>query len=211
MRLLATINALGLIVLATLTTSTGCMHSQTSQADASTKTAALTDQPFRLLDLAGQPFELWQHSPDKVTVVIFTRSDCPISNRIAPEICRLHNAYHPLGVDFYLIYVDPQEQPAAIRRHLAEFGYPCLGLRDPRHALVAYCQATTTPEAVVFDKNREMVYRGRISDLYAELGNARSEPTSYDLADAIESTLLGRPVANPRTRAIGCAIADLKH
>jgi len=211
MGLLAKINALGLIVLATLTTSTGCIHSQTRAADRSTKIAASADQPFRLLDLDDQPFELWQHSPDNVTVVIFTRSDCPISNRIAPEICRLHNAYHPRGVDFYLIYVDPQEQPAAIRRHLADFGYPCLGLRDPQHALVAYCQATATPEAVVFDKNREIVYRGRVSDLYADLGNARSEPTSCDLADAVESTILGRPVANPRTRAIGCAIADLKH
>jgi len=55
-----------------------------------------------------------------------------------------------------------------------------------------------------------MIYRGRVDDLYVDFGQARAEPTTHDLADAIESTLLGKSVANPRTQAIGCLIADLK-
>ncbi len=111
---------------------------------------------------------------------------------------------------FYLIYVDPKEQSETIRQHLQEYAYPCPGLRDPEHTLVAYCQATATPEAVVFNENRKIVYQGRINDQYVELGNARTEPTTNDLANAIESTVLGQPVATPRTRAVGCSIADLK-
>jgi hypothetical protein len=113
-------------------------------------------------------------------------------------------------VEFYLIYVDPREGATEIRRHLAEFAYPCSGLRDPEHSLVAYCQATVTPEGVVFNRDRSVSYRGRIDDLYADLGQSRSEPTTHELADAIESTILGRPVAVPRTRAVGCRIADAK-
>src|SRR5262249_52982333 len=146
----------------------------------------------------------------QITVVVFTRTDCPISNRAAPEVRRLCEKYGPSGVSFYLIYVDPREQSDAIREHLRQYEYPCPGLRDPKHALVAHCKATVTPEAVVFGKDGDIKYQGRINNQYVELGSARAEATSNDLADAIESTILGQPVATPRTRAIGCSIADLK-
>ena len=67
-----------------------------------------------------------------------------------------------------------------------------------------------TPEAVVFDADRKIAYRGRIDDLNADLGNARSAATKHDLADAIEATLAGQPVAEPVTKAVGCYIEDLK-
>lgn len=166
-------------------------------------------QPIQLLDLEGQVFDPWQ-KPGGLTVVLFTRSDCPISNRCAPEVRRLHEKYHSRGVSFYLIYVDPQEQPDTLRKHIKEYDYPCQGLRDPKHTLVAHCGATTTPEAVLFGSDRGIVYQGRVDDRYSGFGEARAQPTTYDLADAIEATLQGQPVANPRTKAIGCLIADLK-
>ncbi len=166
---------------------------------------------LRLLDLDDKPVELWKNGHDAITVVIFTRTDCPIANRYAPEIRRLYDTFHQRGVEFVLIYVDPREQSEAIRRHLQEYGYPCPGLRDPQHTLVAHCKAITTPEAVVFNKDRSIAYAGRVDDLYLEVSKPRAEATTHDLADAIESTLLGQPVANPRTKAIGCLIADLKN
>jgi cytochrome oxidase Cu insertion factor (SCO1/SenC/PrrC family) len=165
--------------------------------------------PIQLLDLDGRLFDLWKN-PGALTVVLFTRSDCPISNRCAPEIRRLHEKYQSRGVAFYLIYVDPQEQADTLRKHIKEYAYPCQGLRDPKHTLVEHCGATTTPEAVVFGSDRAIVYRGRIDDRYSDFGEARAQPTTYDLAEAIEATLQGQPVTNPRTKAIGCLIADLK-
>src|SRR5438309_372774 len=98
---------------------------------------------IHLLDLDGRPVDLWR--PDRVTVVVFTRTDCPISNRAAPEIRRLHEAYHDKGVEFFLVYVDASESPEAIRKHLQEYGYPCPALRDTEHVLVQRCNATTPP------------------------------------------------------------------
>jgi hypothetical protein len=191
----------------------GCTNDPPAPATAKENFASTLEsrhEPIHLVDLGGDKFDLWHQDPTPITVVLFTRTDCPISNRIAPEICRLHEIYHPRGVEFYLIYVDPSEQPQAIRRHLAEYGYPCQALRDPQHTLVAHCHATATPEAVVFNRNRVIIYQGRVSDLYADLGSARPQATAHDLADAIEATVQGQPVATPRTRAVGCAIADLK-
>jgi hypothetical protein len=167
-------------------------------------------EEIRLLDLNDRRFDFWNAGEKSVRVFVFTRSDCPVSNRYAPEVRKLYESFHPRGVDFYLIYVDSTEKPETIRTHLKEFDYPCPALRDPEHTLVAYTQATVTPEAVFFAGDGRMTYRGRISDLYADLGNARSAATSNDLHDAIEATLNGRSVAEPVTEAVGCYISDLK-
>jgi hypothetical protein len=189
----------------------GCAKDNCGRTIATTNSGGESNLPaIRLLDLDGRPFDLWKPDQAGVTVVVFTRTDCPISNQYAPEIRRLYETNHPRGVDFYLVYVDPREQPDDIRRHLREYGYPCQGLRDPGHTLVAHCGATATPEAVVFGKDRSIAYLGRLDDLYADVGRPRAEPTTHELADAIESTVLGRPVATPRTKAVGCLIGDVR-
>jgi hypothetical protein len=189
----------------------GCAHNHPANP-APPATPATSRSTVSLLDLDGKPFDLWPvgHDPRRITVVLFTRTDCPVANRQAPEIAGLYDLDHPRGVDFYLIYVDPHETVDAIRQHLLDYHYPCRALRDPEHSLVAFCGATATPEAAVFDRQRNMVYRGRVTDQYVELGRAKPQATRHDLADAIESTLTGKPIANPRTKAVGCAIADVK-
>src|SRR5262249_15702648 len=105
-----------------------------------------------LVDLAGNRSDFWHDSPE-VAVAIFTRTDCPISNRYAPEVRRLYDRFHPHGVVIHLIYVDPHERPADIRKHLQEYHYPCPALIDPDQSFAALCHATVTPEAIVFNKN----------------------------------------------------------
>lgn len=161
-----------------------------------------------VIDVEGAQAD-WDEGPARVRVVVFTRSDCPISNRYAPTVRRLYERFHARGVEFALVYVDPAESPETIRRHVAEYGYPCRALRDPRHELVRLTGAQVTPEAVVFAANGHQVYRGRIDDLFLDFGKSRTEPTTHELADAIEAALAGRPVAQPETKAVGCYIADL--
>ena len=197
-----------MVALAIVAGCTGHQDERTSRLATSEQSA--TAGAADAFDLNGNSFDPLRQGSSKVTVLIFTRTDCPISNRFAPEIGRLYEAFHPRGVDFYLVYVDPHEEPQAIRHHLAEYRYPCPAVRDPGHKLVARCQATTTPEAVVFDADHEVTYQGRINDLYVDLGSSRPRATTSDLADAIDATLAGRPVDNPRTKPVGCLIADLK-
>ncbi len=163
------------------------------------------------LELDGRPFDLWQgRDHARATVLVFTKSDCPISNRYAPTIRSLCDAYGPSGVDFFLVYVDPHETADSIRRHREEYQLICPGVRDPLHQLVAQTGATVTPEAVVFDAQRKQAYRGRIDDLFVDFGQSRTEPTTHELADAIDAVLAGKPVAQPVTEAVGCYIDDLK-
>jgi cytochrome oxidase Cu insertion factor (SCO1/SenC/PrrC family) len=183
---------------------------QVAQA-APTAGSPLNVSALKLLDLDSKPFDLQKSSEGQVHVVLFTRSDCPVSNQLAPEVRMLFEKLHPKGVDFYLIYVDPNEKPEAIREHLREYQYPCTGIRDPEHTLVAQTGATVTPEAVVFNRDWHIAYRGRINNEYIEVGKSRTTAVRHDLQEAIEATLADQPVPEPVSRhAIGCYIGDLK-
>jgi ribosomal protein L35AE/L33A len=145
----------------------------------------------------------------KAIVFLFTSTDCPISNRYAPEVRRLADTYGTKGVVFRLIYPNPAETVAAIREHMAAFQYAgaAEALRDPQHALVKLAGATVTPEAAVYAGGR-FAYRGRIDNRYVELGVERPAATQRDLADALSAVLAGKPVAAATTQAVGCYIAD---
>lgn len=146
---------------------------------------------------------------DPAGVFLFMRSDCPIANRYAPELRRLHEAFSPRGVRFWLVYVDPGEKDESIQRHAGEYQLPGEILRDSHHDLVRLTGARVTPEAAVFDAGGRMVYRGRIDDRYPDFGKARAKPNRRDLKLALEAVLNGEPVAEAETRAVGCFIADL--
>jgi len=166
-----------------------------------------------LLDLAGRQINPFQGAHAKAAVFLFTRSDCPISNRYAPEVRRLHEKFAPRNVTFWLVYPDKDESVDVIRKHVQEYGYNFNVLRDPRHTLVKMTGARVTPEAAVFapgGPNGRMVYRGRIDDRYVDFGKARAAPTTRDLEQVLEAIVEGKPVAARTTPAVGCIIQDLQ-
>jgi thiol-disulfide isomerase/thioredoxin len=145
----------------------------------------------------------------KAIVFLFTSTECPISNRYAPELQRLAATFGSQGVLFRLVYPNPAEDTPAIRQHMAAFSYAgaTQALRDPKHALVKFVGATITPEAAVYAAGR-VRYRGRIDNRYVDFGVDRPAATEHDLHDAIAAVLAGTPVPHPETQPVGCYIAD---
>jgi hypothetical protein len=162
--------------------------------------------------LAGAPVDALQAPPGtKAIVFLFTSTDCPISNRYAPEVRRIAETFASKGVVFRLVYPNPADEAAAIREHMSAFSYAGAteALRDPAHALVKYAGVMVTPEAAVYAGGR-IVYRGRIDNRFADLGVERPAATKRDLADALAAVLAGKPVTPPTTQAVGCFIADFR-
>lgn len=141
----------------------------------------------------------------EATVLLFVMTDCPISNRYAPEIRRLHEEFAGT-VRFWLVYVDAQRPLEQLREHRSSFGYPFPALRDVDGALVAHVGATVTPEAAVFDARQRMIYRGRIDDRFVSFGVARRAPRTRDLHDRLSRITAGEILAFSETRAVGCYI-----
>ncbi len=149
----------------------------------------------------------------KATVFVFVRTDCPISNRYAPELKRLDEKYRKQGVSFWLVYPGRKVSPASIKTHLREYAYSMPALRDPEQTLVKLTGVHVTPEAAVFagagDQAR-LVYHGRIDDRVEDFGKTRPSASRHELEDTLDSILNRRPVKISATKAIGCFIADLE-
>ena len=171
------------------------------QASSSTRT---------VFDLASHSFDPFDAAGAKAIVFLFVSTDCPISNRYAPEIRRVKDKFARAGVRLWLVYADPDTSPDAIQKHLREYQLPPDALRDPQHSLVRLSQAHVTPEAAVFLPGRQLVYHGRIDNRYADLGKERPEATQHDLEDVLEAVVQGKPVPYPTARAVGCYISDVK-
>jgi len=166
-------------------------------------------EPALAQDLDGKPVDAFARSKGRVLVLVFVRTDCPVSNRYAPQLQELSQKYRGKA-DFWLVYPDREQTASRIRAHLEEFHYSIAALRDTRHALVERARATITPEAAVFAASGRLVYHGRIDNQYEELGRPRRQATTHELADAIAAALRGRTLSPDHAAAVGCYISDLE-
>ncbi len=160
------------------------------------------------LDLDGRTIDPLRSNPGRAVVLIFVREDCPVSGRYAPTIQSLGDHYQA-AIRFYLVFPDKSKSSADIRKYLLDFHYSLSALRDPAHALVKQAQVTITPEAAIFSSTGDLVYHGRIDNLYQSFGHPRPAPTTHDLEDAIRETLDGHPPMNTNVPGVGCYISDL--
>jgi thiol-disulfide isomerase/thioredoxin len=161
-----------------------------------------------LILLATQP-DLFSPHGVKAVVLLFVRSDCPISNRYAPELQRLYERYSSQGLDFRLVYPEPGLTAAAMAKHRDEYGYTIPALLDTRHQYVRRSGARITPEAAVF-AHGQFIYVGRIDDRYADIGKARPEATRHDLEEVLAAVVAGKSMRRRETTAVGCTIENLK-
>ena len=162
-----------------------------------------------LRDPDGHPVKPFLAAESSAAIVfLFASVDCPVSNRYAPAVQRLHAEYAPKNVAFWLVYPNPTDTPDAVRDHLKAFGYPVHALLDPRHELVKLTGVIVTPEAAVFDHAGGLAYHGRIDDKYVSLGVERPAATRHDLADALAAVLAGHAPAEASAPGVGCFIAD---
>jgi hypothetical protein len=162
-------------------------------------------EPWDALTLEGidgRPVRLG----DKPSVFVFLETDCPVSNKAAPEVVRLCAAYP--GLVFHVVYPGKAESADAQRRHHHDFAYPCGGLRDPDLRLARAAQIKVVPEAAIFLPGKGLVYHGRIDDRYADVGVERPAPTTRDLEAALKAVAKGEtppPAAGP---AVGCPVSE---
>jgi hypothetical protein len=162
-----------------------------------------------VFDLKNRPVNPFQPAGLKATVLIFVRTDCPVSNRYAPEIQRLYDKYASQGISFWLVYPEPDTSAAEITQHSKEYRLSLPALRDVRHSLVRKAGVRVTPEAAVFSPDGRELYRGRIDDRFVDFGKERPAPTQRDLDAALRSVLDHAPMASRETLAVGCYISDL--
>jgi len=145
----------------------------------------------------------------RLKVFFFVSIECPISNRYAPEVRRYCEEFAPKGVEFALVYSDPDVPVSSIRKHVAEYRYPCPAWRDPKHELMHRARVRIVPECAVFTGSGRLIYHGRIDNRYVDFGQTRPAPNQRELQEAIQGYLRGTPVPVTGPPAVGCPIPEL--
>jgi AhpC/TSA family protein len=156
-------------------------------------------------DVDGKPWTLLTPAGHQLDLLFFISSDCPISNRYAPEIQRVCSDYRSRGVRCFAVYPDAPDD-AAVTRHRQEYGFGAVpGIIDRDRSIVRAVGPRVTPEVAVYSSTGR-VYKGRIDDLYIDAGRARRAATRHDLRLALDAALGGAPIAPSETEAVGCFI-----
>src|SRR5438477_730120 len=161
------------------------------------------------LDLEGHAVNPFAAASGKPVVLVFLRRDCPVSGRYAPVIQKISREYADRA-SFWLVYPDRTDTPQQIRKSVADYGYDLPALRDPEHTLVKLSRVQITPEVAVFDRDRQLIYDGRIDDWYIDLSRARPAPTTHELRDAITAATARTTRSRKEVRGVGCYISDVE-
>jgi hypothetical protein len=186
-------NLLPVVLLLTGMLAGGCGHLDAGRSET-----------FELARLDGSVLTLTPDDATKAWVFAFIGTECPISNRCLPELNQLSAEFAAQGIRFFLVYPNADETPDAIRRHQDQFSITGEVFRDPQHQLARRLNTHVTPEVVAVTPSGQTIYRGRVNDQFAALGQGRPAPTQHDLADALRAFVNGAPPSGQARPAVGC-------
>jgi thiol-disulfide isomerase/thioredoxin len=189
----------------------------TAQEEETVPTLAIdsTAPDFCLQGIDDKTHCLKDYAASKVLVVIFTCNHCPTAQLYETRIKQLVADYQDRGVAFVAIepnnpqairldelgYTDVSDSFAEmkIRAQFRRFNFPYLYDGDTQKVARAYGPAAT-PHLFIFDSERKLRYQGRVDN------NPREAlVTRRDAREALDALLAGKPVAVPKTPAIGCS------
>lgn len=172
---------------------------------------------FTLSDVYGAEHSLNQ-SKQKLTVLAFLGTECPLARLYAPRLADLAKQYESKGVAFYAIGANPHDGVTELKNFARTHGVEFPVLKDLNSVLADDLKALRTPSVYVLDANRIVRYQGRIDDQYGlqltPVGKFQSyqlpQARRNDLALALDELLADKPVSVALTEPTGCLIGRAK-
>ncbi|MEX0746759.1 MAG: thioredoxin family protein [Rhodothermales bacterium] len=143
----------------------------------------------------------------KALVVVFTCNHCPYARHVEEVLIKMACEYESHHVKFVAISSnDPDQYPddsfESMSRRAVERNYPFPYLFDESQDVALAYGAVCTPDVFVFNRERELVYRGRIDSTRPGSGTASGD----ELRAAITELLEKGVVTVPQLPSMGCNI-----
>jgi hypothetical protein len=163
----------------------------------------------RVVDVSGKVRELGTNTLTKTTVLVFLGTECPISQRVIPELNRIAASHKTNAVEFYGVVSSGTMTREKAAAFAGEYAITFPLLVDRELALARWLRPTHVPEAYVLKVDGDVVYHGRINDSYEAVGKPRTVIQHHDLRDAISAVLAGRAPDRFFSRPVGCYFEEL--
>lgn len=142
---------------------------------------------------------------DSISVNFFLLEECRISQNISGEIKYNIENFDQTRFDYRAYFSGESSKEEKINEFMADYKLDMPYFLDADKEKQVYYGAELAPEVIVFDeKNKEVLYKGRIDNSYADVGVRRRVVTSRDLRVVLQAILDGAPIPVSQTKAIGC-------
>ena len=165
---------------------------------------------FNLKNVDGKMVSLANYKEAKGFIVVFTCNHCPVAKLYESRIAALDQQFVAKGYPVIAInptdpsiYSDDTYEKMVSYAKERNYSFPYLD--DATQEITRTYGATNTPHVFVLNKeNGKLIVRyiGAIDDN----ADDATQVTKHYVADAVNSLLAGKPVATPKTKAIGCGI-----
>lgn len=160
------------------------------------------------IDLDGRLHRIGGWKGKKIVGFVFLNTTCPVSNTYLPRLNELADVFSGDDAEFYGVYSSSLISRDEARAHRKKYKIRFPLLFDASGALRNALRPTHAPQAIVLNKQGEIVYSGLIDDLYAAIGRKRTEVRHHYLADALSSARRGQQPDTQKTKPIGCLLED---
>jgi peroxiredoxin len=178
------------------------MSSLVFSADMKTLKIGENAPSFALKNYDGKEYSLPAVvKENKLTVVMFIATQCPVSNAYNERMQQLFDTYSKKGVAVIGINSNKEEDVKSVADHAKKHGFKFPVLKDERNRVADLYGAQVTPEIYVMSPAGKLVYHGRIDD-----NRNIDKVQSHDLADALDKLLAGKEPAVVQSKAFGCSI-----
>ena len=169
---------------------------------------------FSLPGIDGKMHKLREYSSSPVLMIVFTCVHCPTAQLYETRVQRLYDDYRNRGVA--MVAINPNDPLAAspselaytdvpdtlegmmIRAKYRHITYPYLSDAETQSVAQAY-GPVATPHVFIFDKDRKLLFEGRIDDNHNE-----AKVKVQDTRNALEAILAGKPIPVTHTAVFGC-------
>ncbi len=174
---------------------------QETSTDSSTISVDTKINSIDFTALNGTTYRLDNLLKKGPVVFIFLSAECPVAQRYAMRLKRMHAKYKEHGATIIGVYSNENDSVEDVNSYLAKAEYAFPIVKETDGSLARHLGATMTPQAHLVDSAAVLRYRGPIDD------NRYVTRVKHEyLKDALLAVLEGKPVPVKETPAFGCTI-----
>jgi peroxiredoxin len=141
-------------------------------------------------------------------LVMFICRHCPYVVHVQEELTKLAQDYQEKDLGILAISSNdvsgyPADAPPRLQEMAEQLGWKFPYCYDETQAVAKAFTAACTPDFFLFDRQRQLVYRGQLDE--SRPGNGKPV-TGQDLRAALDAVLSGQPVSSQQRPSAGCNI-----